>query len=487
MRTSLLLALLFAGQALAAKIPNHPDKLVYDELHYDPPVAADYREPLAEGAVAYIAEDSRVPLIDITINIKMDDQQVPEGMNGLHEATMELLTAGAGDWDATWIEEEIAYLGASLRSRVTSSGGRVRLQTLTKDFDHGLDMLFAILQTPNFDQDRLELWKEERIASFKERNDHPRRIESMEWRRLIYDESWYKPATAADVDAINRDAMKEWARTWIQPAHMVIAISGDFQTEEMLAKLNRRLAGWSGPEVSFGAMEPVYSDVSPGVYLINKDVNQTRAICLLPGLDRDSDSWLAAYMMNEILGGSGMSSNLVNRIRTKEGLAYSTGSRLEEVDRGQGLLYALFQTKTESTIFAMSLLVDEYNKMAAGDIDEESFENARTKMIDGFPATFGDAARIVSVLADEEITGRYESNPLYYSELRDKARALTLQDLKAAAAELLRSDQLVWLLVGDAEEILKGDEEHGLTLDDIAPVTRLPLRDPLTQEPIAER
>jgi zinc protease len=179
-----------------------------------------------------------------------------------------------------------------------------------------------------------------------------------------------------------------------------------------------------------------------------------------------------------------MSSALLNRIRTKEGLAYSVGSQLEERTFGQGLLWAAFQTKTESTQFAMSLLVDEVEKMARGEISQENLDNAKAQLIQAFPTWFSSAGTIASSLTEEELSGRMKSNPRHYRDLRAKVQAVSLEDVRRVAAELLRPERLVWVVVGDATAIMQPDAEHQLTLEGFGAVTRVPLRDPLSQEPL---
>ena len=57
-----------------------------------------------------------------------------------------------------------------------------------------------------------------------------------------------------------------------------------------------------------------------GVYLVNKDVNQGRVSMLLPGIMRDNPDYFPLIIMNDILGGGGFTSRIVNRVRSDEGL-----------------------------------------------------------------------------------------------------------------------------------------------------------------------
>ena len=68
--------------------------------------------------------------------------------------------------------------------------------------------------------------------------------------------------------------------------------------------------------------------MAPGLYLVDKDVNQGRVSVMLPALQRNDPDYFAALVMNDILGGGGFTSRITNRVRSDEGLAYSAGSGL---------------------------------------------------------------------------------------------------------------------------------------------------------------
>jgi zinc protease len=483
--TPLILSLiLLASQAgFAAKaLPAHPDDLVFPAIEFSPPASDDYRHELAGGAVAYIVEDSRVPLVTVQVTIKMDELQLSASQKSLHVASGELMSTGNAKQDAVSIEEEVAYLGAYFTTFYSEYGAGAYVQTLVKDQDAGLELLFNTLKKPSYQEDRLDQWKDERYATFKERNDHPERIESLAWKRLIYSDSYWQASTQASVAAVTQEALIEWQARWAQPAHLVFSISGDVESKEMVKALNRHLKSWKGETQRFTDPSPVYDQVEPGVYYLHKDVNQCRVRCFLPGLDRDDPRWLASEMMNEILGAGGMSSRLLNRIRTEEGLAYSVGSRLSEETFGEGLLYGAFQTKSESVLFAMKLMIEEMELLLQSGVSESELSNAKSKLIEGFPAWFNSARTIASALKEEELSGRLKSDPTYFTDLRKRVDALTREDLQQAAQDLLHTNQLVWLLVGDENMIFNEDKEHQVSIEDFGTITKLPARDPLTQE-----
>jgi zinc protease len=223
---------------------------------------------------------------------------------------------------------------------------------------------------------------------------------------------------------------------------------------------------------------------APAVYLVNKDVNQGRVSILLPGIMRDDPDYFAAAIMNDILGGGGFTSRIVNRVRSDEGLAYAAGSSLPG-----GIYYvppfsASFQTKSRTVPYAISIVFEEMKRMAETPVSDTEINTSINGMIDRFPRVFATKGQIAATFAQDEFTGRYAKDPNYWKDYRNKIRALTKADIERAAKRLLKPEEAVILVVGQRDEILLGHPDHPARLPDFAggKLIDWPLRDPLTLE-----
>ena len=90
---------------------------------------------------------------------------------------------------------------------------------------------------------------------------------------------------------------------------------------------------------------------------------------------------------------------------------------------------------------------------------------------------------MLRVFVDDEITGR---EPDYWKRYRDNVRAVTAADITRVARRYLRPEDMAILVVGQWDEIAPGDLEGRADMSAFSggAVTHLPLRDPLTLEPI---
>lgn len=476
----------------ALNIPERPEKLSFPPLKYEPPNAADYRVQLKSGPVAYLVPDRTLPLVNIVVYAHTGQYVEPAGKEGLAELTGWLLAhGGAGTNTAEQLEERLAFLAADLEADIADTQGNVSLNLLSKDLDEGLGILRAVLFEPRFQADKITLRKEQLLQDMKQRNDDSAAIEAREKVMLALGENFWmnRYATAASVEAITGDDIASFHRRWFRPQNFVVAVSGDFDRAEMLAKLEKLFGGQ--PQGGAGP-SPVPTNTTfcaPGIYLVNKpDVNQGRVSIFLPGMQRDNPDFYAVTIMNDILGGGGFTSRILNRVRSDEGLAYSAGSRFSGGVYFPLTFTALFQSKSRTVAYAASIVLEELKKIKDTPVTDSELNIAKRAYIERFPRNFATKAQVAGVLASEEFTGRHATDPQYWKNYRAKIDAVTAADVQRVAKKYLTPEKLAILVVGNKEEILLGHPNHPVKLTDLAggKLTDLPLRDPLTMKPMAE-
>lgn len=499
---AIALAALPAG---AGDIPERPEGLRFPALQYAPPAPATYRAALAGGTPAYLVPDHTLPLINVTVIMRVGPDLDPAGKEGLASAMTYLLTrSGTATLTAEQLEERVAGLGAQLESGGGAGGGmmgmggvpisgaevRVTLNLLSKDIDAGLALMSDCMRDAAFQEDRLTLRREQALQSMKQRNDNSGEIEEREWGVLQRgDGHWTNRfTTEASIKSITREDLLAFQHRYVGPRNFVIAVSGDFERGAMLKALEKAFGGWPRTGEKPGPPAAPGKAAAPGWYAVDKDVNQTRVSLGLRAVDRYDPDYYAASVMNFILGGGGFTSRLVNRIRSDEGLAYSVNSRFEG-----GFYYpdpwrVVFQTKARSTAYAMQIALTEIGRIRDSLVTSDELATAKSSFVEGFPARFPTAAAIAGALAADEATGRYAKEPGYYAGFTTRIAAVTAQDVQRAARRLLDPGKMTFLMVGNLKELLLADGKHDVTLAGLAgrEPSAIPLRDPMTMRPAGQ-
>ena len=474
-----------ALSAAAQTIPDHPEKLTFKPIHFTVPRPSDYRVPLKNGIVSFIAEDRTLPLVNISLIVRAGSYLEPPGKEGLAGLTGSMIRrGGTKTLTAEQLDEKLDFLAAQASTGIGDTQGSAGLNCLADNLDESLRIFVEMLREPRFQEDRLTLAKEQLLQEMKKRNDDSADIEHREFNVLIYGERHFtnRFPTAASVASITRDDLVAFHRKWFHPANMVAAVAGAFDRAEIARKLDAAFAGWPGAKPVVPPVPAEITTAAPGLYRIEKDVPQGRVSIGLPTVKRDDPDIYALEVMNEILGGSGFTSRITRTVRSNEGRAYAAGSGMRFGVYYPGVFRAAFQSKSRTVTYALQLVLDEVRKIREGQVTDEELDTIKKNLIETLPSTFASKAQTVAVFAADEFTGR---DPSYWPRYRERIAAVTAADVQRVAQKHLDPARLVMLVVGNQKEIDLGDGKHVVKLEDLAPqhqVVVRPLRDPMTMK-----
>ncbi len=481
------LALMTTTAAFSSDIPDRPEKLTYPELTFDVPNADALRFELEDGTPVYAKQDKQFPLTNITVYFRGGSYLVPPGKEGLAGITgAAWRSGGAGERTAQELDEELDFLAANLGTNIGEVSGSASLNVLSKDLEAAMAIFMDVLTAPRFQQDRFDKAKENRLQAMKQRNDDTADIEAREWNRLIFGENFWQNrlATKASVNAITVSDSKEFVNSLVRSGNLVVAVAGDFEPAELEALLNTTIGSLEPLAGPLPAIPQPDHTPEPGVYVVNKpDVNQGRVSIGRPGFRLGYPDQFPLVVGNDILGGYGFTARMMKRIRSDEGLAYSAYASLGFPVTIPGEFRAFYQSKSSTCAYAAEIFFRLLNDMRTSPATDEEIKTTKASFIETFPTQFGSAGQIVGLYAVDEILGRDHD---YWVEYRDNVAAVDADKITKAMKENLDPKTMIVLVVGNIEEIMAGHPEHDARLTDFGEIKPLPLRDPMTLEPIVE-
>jgi zinc protease len=480
----LILGLLILPCAAQDGIPDHPDKLTYEPLHFEIPNPEELRMELSTGTPAYIIEDNALPIVELKVYFRAGSTMDPEGKEGLADLLGTMMRiGGTSNRTPEQLDNDLDFIAADLSISLSSINGSAHLSVLRKNIDKGLELLFDVLKNPAFNEDKFDITRAQVLQGLKSRNDSTQGIESRESDILFYGEDYptNREATGASINTIQKSDFEAFHRKYFHPKNFIIAVAGSITRKELAGKLESYLADWpEGGEIP-SKLPPVKHAPEPGVYTFDKpDVNQGRVTFGHMGIDIRHPDASAIRIMSYIYGAGGFASRLVDKVRTEEALAYSVYSDFRPGNTITRPFKVSFQSKSESCAYATQLCLDVLDSLQKEGPTAQEVKAAVQFYVDGFPGFFfSTPLDTATTYAAAELLDYPKG---YYQSWRENLLKVTVKDVQRVAAEHLIPEKFIYIYVGNVEAMSKGDGEHDVTLESFGKVTAVPLPDPVTLE-----
>lgn len=481
-----------SGEVPAEVVPARPEQLTYKPFVFAAPVGDKFRHTLPGGVVVYVVEDHSLPLVKLQATFRTGAFREGEHETGLAAMTAAMMRqGGTTKMTPEEFDQKADFLAAIVSSAAGPTSATAALDVISPALTEGLDLFFDMVKSPRFEAGRLEVQKSTVLEEMKQRNDDAGDIADREWSFLTRGEKHFasRRMTQADLESISREKLAGFHRRTYGPEHLVFAVSGDVDGAKILADLGRRLAGWKAgePEAPWPPKGPEFTP-PPGLVQIEKDIPQGKVTIGELGTQwqsyADPESY-ALIVMNDILGGGGFTARLMKRVRSDEGLAYGAYSQFGIGTFWPGLFEIGFASKNPTVALATKIVLEEVDKIRTGLVSEEELRVSKSSFIDTFPRTFESPAATARTFAADEVIGRPHS---YWTDYRQRIEAVTVENVRAAAAKVLDPGKLAMLVVGKWSEIEPGDAGGRAKMAELfgGQVKHLPLRDPLTLLPLPE-
>lgn len=477
------LALIFALAIPVLGQVKRPEDLVFPPLKFEPPSPASFRFNLAQGMRAYLQEDHSLPLVNLQALIHFGDLYVPKEKAGLGNLMAQtLIKGGTRNREGSQIEDRLDFLGANLNFSVGERIATLSLSILSKDLEEGLDLFFDVLMNPEFREDSLKLAKGRMIEQLKTANDAPSAVLSREYERLLYGDHpiTYQP-TKATIEGISREDLKAFHQKYFFPRNIILAAAGDFDRKNFINRINKYVSKWKNQTLTLPAIPKNFPEVEPGVYFIQKKINQGYVSIGHLGIEETNPDYFAVQVMNFILGGGSFTSRITSKVRSDEGLAYNTGSRFTYRWGFPGTFSGYVQTKSSTVGYAISLILKEFERIREELVTDEELETAINYYLESFSEFFSSPITTMRNFALLELQGRPMN---YYQTYRDNIRRVTKEKVLEVAKKYIKPEKMVIMIVGDWEPCNQGDPKFPGPLSKLGKVHHISLRDPLTGEPL---
>jgi predicted Zn-dependent peptidase len=419
--------------------------MVFPPLKFDIPGSS--RTVLPNGMVVYMLEDHELPLINLTAYIRTGSIYEPADKVGLAGLTGAVLrSGGTSETPTEKLDAELEFMASGIESSIGADAGNISMATLAKNLDRTLALFGQVIMTPAFREDRVKLAVNKTLEALRRQNDDPKEIADRELRKALYaGHPLGRFPTPQTVQNIKRDDLVAFHRRYFHPNNVTLAVSGDFKKDELLAALTARFASWKKEEIAFPAIADPAPKARPETLYVRKDVSQTVIRMGELGIDKNNPDLYALRVMDYILGG-GFTSRLTQEIRSNQGLAYNVDSTIDVGRRFIGTFVAETETKSETTVKAITLMRDIITGMTAAPVTDRELALARDAIINSFMFGFTKPEVVVNQQARLEFYGYPQG---YLEKYRDNIARVGKEDVLRVSRKYLHPDEMVLMVVGN--------------------------------------
>ena len=396
------------------------------------------------GIEFWFVRDATVPLVSIEFAFRGGAVQDPDDKMGLAEMTDSTLDEGAGDLDGTAFHARMERNAIELQIRASREHVRGTLRTLKENQDEAFNLLRLALNEPRFDPSAVERIRSQTVSSLQRQSTNPNSISSRAWWASAFPNHPYGRPVSGTLESVARVTpgdMRDYARRVLARDNLKIGVVGDIDA----ATAGRLIDQTFGKLPAKAQLKPVPEVKMQGLggrTVIDLNVPQAVVNFGGPGIARNDPDFMAAYIVNHILGGGSFSSRLYREVREVRGLAYGVNTSLTWLERA-AVMVGGTATRADAAGETIDIIDAEFRKMAAEGPTEEELTKAKTFLQGSFALNLDTSTKIASQLVQMQI----DNLGIDYIERRSALiDAVTLPDARRVAKRLLNGGLLVTIV-----------------------------------------
>lgn len=401
------------------------------------------------GIEAWFVRDATVPVIAMEYAFGGGAAQDPKDKSGTANMVASLMDEGAGDLDSAAFRERMERRAIELSFNAQRDYLRGSLRMLKDHRDEAFDLARLAVTSPRFDTADVERIRAQIMSGLRRESTNPNALATRKFLQVAFGDHPYSRqsnGSLTDVPKIGVDDIKAYKQRIVARDTLKVSVVGDIDPDTLASLLDK----------TFGAL-PAKADLVPVPEIavskppqkafVTLDVPQTVITFGSPGIKRDDPNFMAAYIVNHILGGGTLSSRLYHEVREKRGLAYGVSSQLIWMQHS-GLWIGNTATRADRATETIDTVTSEVKRLAEEGPTQKELDEAKSYLNGSQMLALDTSSKLAGALLQYQL----DKMPIDYIEKRSAIiDAVTLDQAKAAAKRLW-ADGLLSVVVGRAPQ-----------------------------------
>jgi predicted Zn-dependent peptidase len=411
-----------------------------------------HKTKLPNGLTVLLMEKHNVPLVSFHMIVKTGSTADPNGAEGTASVTAALLRHGTQSRSGEQYAADLDFIGGNFNANASTDYTTISAEFMKKDIAKGLDLLSDPVIHPTFPAAEFTKLIAQRKDGIRGAKDQAAGVLPTYFNAYLFVGSPYARPTGGDEQSlahISRETVATFYQTYYKPGNAVLAVVGDFDSNEMEKMLAVQFAGWTGGSVPAVRVNDPTPVTGKRLLLVDKpDSTQTYFRIGNDGISRTNPDRIYVNVVNTLFGGR-FTSMINSALRIQSGLTYGASSVFEQ-RKAPGPFYISTYTKNPTTEQAMDMALDVLKQLHEKGISAEQLASAKSYLKGQYPLRIETSDQLASQLADLEFYGldAHDIDDFY-----PKLDAMTLADAQRVIKTYYPLDNLVFVVIGKASEI----------------------------------
>jgi zinc protease len=405
-------------------------------------------QPASHGVKCLLYKNANNPTVAVHGSILAGTSSEPSSKSGLAELTTRLLIRGTRKLGAVKIADQLESVGAAVSFRNSQDSIIFQARMTSPWTRRVLGIVADCLTKPALLPRDIEREREGLLTDIRLRDDDTTRRGMRELQRTVYPPGHpYRKdrfGTGETVKDLGRSDVKDYFDNVISSAPALIAFAGQFKKEEVVDWAARTFGSREEKKTNSKKERGTNSTKSVKREIVMP--HKTQADILIGGeaCSRTEPDYEPLNLMNVILGELGFMGRLGQRVRDKEGLAYSCTSFLNAGLLG-GSWTALAGVNPRNIAKALVLMKEEIERVRQELVEEQELADAKQNQLG---SALMELESTEGIARTSHNLAHFDLGLDYFVKRRQLFAKITREDLMEMAKKYLDSSRLSTVIVG---------------------------------------
>ncbi|HYL09610.1 MAG TPA: pitrilysin family protein [Candidatus Acidoferrales bacterium] len=409
------------------------------------------RTRLANGLEVVLVESHTIPKFSGELFLRSGNAAVAGQAVGLADMTAAVVRTGTARRVSRQIEEDLRRMGANLSTGAGADTSAISFEGLVEFSEPLLELVSELAQQASFPPAEFERERRQAIEALRIERTTPEFLAGERLRKTLFGDHPYAlvSPTEAQVQAYRREELLWVYREHYRPGNALLVLVGDYRAEQMLEQVEKVFGSWPSGRVPATRPPAPLAPCGRRVYLVHiPGAVQAQILAGCLAITRKNPDWIRLGLANCIYGGA-FNSRLVMNIREQKGYTYSPRSTVHAL-RQHGYFTIHAAVRNDVVAATLAEMFYELDRMRALPVPEDELADARNYLSGVFSLGLGTQDGLLSQLSTVYL---HELPEDYLENYRERVRALTSEDVLAAARKYFNSANAQIVVVGDRTQV----------------------------------